>query len=294
MEIDLCCISISERSDISSQKTIFMLPEKIMQSDLLDILFENRNKTYGAYALRKSYNKILITSIACTLFVAACFCVLQFLHHTKKLEVTTVDIHIPDITLSKPPENLPKPLPQHMQTATHIKQANNSTPQIVSDNVQTKFPPTNIELDKAVIGPINLGGKDDAGIIEPPVESLKAAGSVVTTTSEKIAENKPVKIAQVMPEFPGGINALIKFILKNIHQPDDLQPGQQIKIIASLVVSKTGAVENVKIVSSGRADLDKEVLRVINKMPVWKPGMQNGKPVSVYFNLPVTFQTADE
>ena len=50
----------------------------------------------------------------------------------------------------------------------------------------------------------------------------------------------------------------------------------------------------MKIISSGRADLDKEVLRVINKMPLWKPGLQNGKPVSVYFNLPVTFKSADE
>jgi protein TonB len=271
-----------------------MLPEKIMQSDLLDILFENRNKNYGAYALRKSYNKILITSIMCTLFVTACFCVLQFLHHTKKLHVTTINISIPDVNLSKAPKNISKPSPQHTQAAAHVKQANNSAPQIVPDNVQTKLPPTTTDLDKAVIGPINLNGKDNAGIIEPPIESLKGTGSVITTTSEKISEDKPVKFAEVMPEFPGGANALIKFILKSIHQPDDLQPGEQIKVIASLVVSKTGAVENVKIVSSGRADLDKEVLRVINKMPVWKPGMQNGKPVSVYFNLPVTFQTANE
>ena len=97
-----------------------------------------------------------------------------------------------------------------------------------------------------------------------------------------------------MPEFPGGINALVKFILKNIHQPDDLQPGESIKVIASFVVSKTGGIEHVKIISSGRSDLDKEVMRIINKMPLWKPGLQNNEPVLVYFNLPVTFQNANE
>ena len=97
-----------------------------------------------------------------------------------------------------------------------------------------------------------------------------------------------------MPAFPGGVNALVKFILKNIHQPDDLQAGESIKVIASFVVSKTGGIENIKIISSGRPDLDKEVTRIINKMPLWKPGLQNGKPVSVYFNLPVTFKSADE
>lgn len=271
-----------------------MLPEKIMQSDLLDILFENRNKTYGAYALRKSYNKILMTSIACTLFAAACFCALQLLHRTKKFEVTTVNIPVPDIHLSKAPEKMPRLLPQHTQAAAHFKQANNSALKIVPDNVQTKLPPTNIELDNAVIGPVNLDGKNDIGIIEPPVESLKGTGSVVTATSEKVAEDKPVEYAEVMPEFPGGTNALIKFILKNVRQPDDLQQGEKIKVVASFIVAKNGAIQSVKIVNSGRADLDKEVLRVINKMPFWKPGMQNGKPVSVYFNLPVTFQTADE
>lgn len=270
-----------------------MLPEKIMQSDLLDILFENRNKTYGAYALRKSYNKILITAIGCTLFAAACFCVLQFLHRTKKIEVTTINIPVPDVTLSKPPENLPKPLPQHNQAA-HVRQVISSTPKIVPDNAQVKLPPTNTELENAVIGPVDLNGKDDAGIIEPPVESLKSSGSVITATPEKITEEKPVKFAEVMPEFPGGTKALIKFILKNIRQPDDLQQGEIIKVMASFVVAKNGEIQNVKIINSGRADLDKEVLRVINKMPLWKPGMQNGKAVSVYFNLPVTFQTAME
>ena len=145
-----------------------------------------------------------MTAIGCTLFFVACFCVLQFLHHTKKLEVITINIPIPDIHFSKPPENLPKPLTQHTPAATHVKQANTSTPQIVPDNVQTKLPPTTTELDKAVIGPVNLNGKDDAGIIEPPAESLKGTGSVITKTSEKIAEDNPIKFAEVMPEFPGG------------------------------------------------------------------------------------------
>ena len=79
-----------------------------------------------------------------------------------------------------------------------------------------------------------------------------------------------------------------------LRQPDDLQAGETIKVIASFVVSKTGTIENVKIINSGRSDLDKEVIRIINKMPLWKPGLQNGKPVSVYFNLPVTFKSADE
>jgi len=271
-----------------------MLPEKIMQSDLLDILFENRNKNYGAYALRKSYNKRMIAAIGCTLLIALLFSILQSFHHSKT-EVITVNIVPPDRELVKLlPDKRVISQPSHTQTLNHVKQVVNSTPQIVDDNDKIKPLPTTHELDNAVIGPVPSDGKDDDGIIQPPVELNKGTGIISSPIIEKIADDKPVKFAEVMPEFPGGTSALIKFILKNIHQPDDLQPGEQIKVVASLVVSKTGAVENVKIISSGRADLDKEVLRVINKMPLWKPGLQNGKAVSVYFNLPVTFKTADE
>ena len=98
-----------------------------------------------------------------------------------------------------------------------------------------------------------------------------------------------------MPEYPGGIEALKKFMLKNLRQPDDLQPGEKILVMASFVVNKNGQIEQVKIINGGRTDLNKEVQRVINKMPFWKPGLQNGNTVAVYFNLPVTFiSTEDE
>jgi protein TonB len=280
---------MSALKNFLTKKHPYMLPEKIMQSDLLDILFDNRNKNYGAYTLRRSYNKIMMTSLSCTLFVALCFSFFQFLHHTKKETALTVNIIPPDAVLIKLPDV--KPLPVE-QTAVHKNQVINSTPVIAPDK-QANLPPTTDELEKADIGSFKSSGTDDIGIIQPPAEE-HGNGSQVSQLTAKIAEDKPVAFAEVMPEFPGGTDALIKFILKNIHQPGDLQAGEAIKVIASFVVSKTGNIENIKIVNAGRPDLNKEVLRVINKMPLWKPGLQNGKPVSVYFNLPVTFQSADE
>lgn len=270
-----------------------MLPEKIMQSDLLDILFENRNKNYGAYALRKSYNKRMIASIGCTLLVGLLFSITQFFHYSKN-HVITINIVPTDQELIKLLPDEPVIPPSHAQNLNHVKQVVNSTPQIVPDNDKIKPTPTTEELDKAIIAGIAMNGNDDNGIIQPPAELHSNTGAAATSSIEKIAEEKPVQFAQVMPEFPGGVNALVKFILKNIHQPDDLQAGESIKVIASFVVSKTGGIEKIKIISSGRSDLDKEVIRIINKMPLWKPGLQNGKPVSVYFNLPVTFKSADE
>ena len=84
-----------------------------------------------------------------------------------------------------------------------------------------------------------------------------------------------------------------KFMIRNLKQPDDLQEGEKIIVMASFVVNKNGEIEKIKITNTGRTDLNKEVQRVINKMPLWKPGIQNGNAVAVYFNLPVTFMSGE-
>ncbi|MEP6683457.1 MAG: energy transducer TonB [Parafilimonas sp.] len=271
-----------------------MLPDKIMQSDLLDILFENRNKTYGAYALRKSFNKTMASAITATLFIAMVFCVFQLLHHTKKRDTTTIVIISPDQMLSKieeaklTPEN---PAPQHM--ATHFNQVISTHPVIVNDDTPTQMP-TIDDIDKSIISDVNLKGDDATNIIAPPAETHVNSGTITTPVVEIKPDNTPLNWAQVMPEYPGGIEALRKFMLRNLNQPNDLQPGEKIIVMASFVVNKNGQIEQVKIINSGRPDLNKEVQRVINKMPVWEPGIQNGNAVAVYFNLPVTFMSEDE
>lgn len=262
---------------------------------MLDILFENRNKDYGAYALRSSYNNTIKSSLLITTFICACFCGYILLHHSKENLIISQVITIPDsdpiqIPSEKPkPPEAAKPLPRN-----NSRQITNSTPVIVKDNEPTTQPTVD-DLLSSKIGDIKMNGDlvGDAHIAAPSNGNGNSISN--NTTSTKVDdETKIFERAEVMPEFPGGIDALRKFIIKNIHQPDDLEAGQKIVVMASFVVSKTGKIENLKIANSGRTDLDKEVLRVINKMPLWKPGMQNGSAVSVYFNLPVTFMPAAE
>jgi protein TonB len=92
-----------------------------------------------------------------------------------------------------------------------------------------------------------------------------------------------------MPQYPGGIEALKKFIQRNAQQPDDLEEGQRIVVVAQFVVDASGNIINIGIEQKGRKDLDMEVMKVIKKMPQWIPGKQNGRSVPVYFRLPVTF-----
>ena len=272
-----------------------MLPNQIKQSDVLDIIFEHRNKSYGAYPLRKSYNKRLALALTFTLFVAAMFSVLQLLHRSAEPVYTTTinidDSHLIDLVPTPPP---PQPLPPApaQQSPVHFREIINSTPEIVSDDHQTTVP-TIQDLNNSMVGrQISEGDIPSLGTV------VSAAGDggtqpSIAAAAEPAMSDVPLHTAEFMPEFPGGIEALKKFLLKNIRQPDDLQPGERIVVLASFIVARNGGIEQMKIINSGRADLDKEVLRVIGKMPSWKLGVQNGHEVSVYFNLPVTFIGAD-
>ena len=265
-----------------------------MQSDLLDILFENRNKTYGAYALRRSYNKTMASAITITLFIAIAFSVIQLTHHATQRDLMHQFIIPPDNVFSKidPVKPLPdNPSPQCAEA--HTRQIISTPPVIVNDVPETQMP-TVEEIDKSIIGKTNIDGDDPTGEVPPPVGMQEGSGITTTQTIESKPDDSPLPWAQVMPEYPGGLDALRKFMLKNLKQPDDLQPGEKIIVTASFVVNKNGRIEGVKIINSGRPDLDREVQRVINKMPLWRPGIQNGNTVAVYFNLPVTFMSEDE
>ena len=274
-------------------KTYFMLPDKIMQSDLLDIIFENRNKAYGAYTLRKSYNRTLAVAITITLFIAMIFSIVQFMHFEKHHDYVTPFIIPPDQELIKINEVKPQPEnPALQHSATHFNQKIYTSPVIVKDLPETQTP-TIEDIDKSIIGKMNIDGKDAMGEIQPTSNTIEGTANNIAAPVETKKDNSPLTWAQVMPEYPGGIEALRKFMLRNLKQPDDLQPGEKIIVKAFFVVSIAGRIEQIKILNEGRNDLNKEVERVINKMPLWKPGMQNGTAVAVYFNLPVTFMSEE-
>ena len=105
-------------------------------------------------------------------------------------------------------------------------------------------------------------------------------------------ENDIFIIVETMPEFPGGQQAMMKFIAENVQYPANaMEKGIQGRVICQFVVEKDGKPSNIQVVrTSGDASLDKEAVRVIGTMPKWKPGIQRGKPVRVTFTLPVSFR----
>lgn len=130
-------------------------------------------------------------------------------------------------------------------------------------------------------------------VLENAVVSELPAVAVEDTAKRSNAtrqEKSPLTVVEHMPEYPGGVNACVNFIKENLRYPAEAAAkGIQGRVIVQVVVTDEGAIENAKIVRSVDPALDAEAIRVIKLMPKWKPGIHQGKAVSVKYTLPVTF-----
>ena len=142
---------------------------------------------------------------------------------------------------------------------------------VVEDNVETESIEVNTEDDKA-----------EEVVIAAPVEA----------PVEEEEEEVVFVVVEKMPEFPGGQQALFKYLSENVKYPVIAQEnGIQGRVICQFVVNKDGAIVDIEVVrSGGDPSLDKEAVRVIKSMPKWKPGQQRGKPVRVKYTVPVNFK----
>ncbi|MCQ2340007.1 MAG: energy transducer TonB [Paludibacteraceae bacterium] len=140
---------------------------------------------------------------------------------------------------------------------------------VVEDDVETEEIQINTEEDKTEV------------VIQAPVEIKE----------EEEEENVVFVIVEKQPEFPGGTQAMMKYLSENIKYPMIAQEnGIQGRVICQFVVNKDGSIVDIQVVRSVDPSLDKEAIRVIKSMPKWKPGMQRGKAVRVKFTLPVVFR----
>ncbi len=266
-----------------------MKTELILKSDVLDILFENRNKAYGAYDLRKFYDNRLMKSLAAMLGIVLVLSAFTFMPDKKKPlekqdELTTT-------TIFTQPEKKPEPV---------VKKENPAAAQTpVSQKIFVKnivitidpvIPPIDVITDNDRIanktidvpgsgpGIVQLSGGDGDG--GPVVEPVKP---------EPIDINVPTETAEEMPSFPGGLEALKKFLQRNLTNPRDLEDGEMVSVRIKFVVGYDGKLKGFTTVQDGGEEFNKEVVRVLKKMPEWVPGKTRGQNVSVYYVIPVKF-----
>jgi len=104
-------------------------------------------------------------------------------------------------------------------------------------------------------------------------------------------EEEVFHVVETQPEYPGGENAMLKFIKDNLVYPESAKKnGVEGVVYVNFIIEKDGSISNVKVLRGISAECDNEIIRVVNLMPNWSPGMQRGRPVRVYFNLPFRFK----
>ena len=115
--------------------------------------------------------------------------------------------------------------------------------------------------------------------------------SFMTSTAQTKKNDMLFSVVEVMPQYPGGQIAMMKYIMENMKYPEQaMKKGIQGRVAVSFIVEKDGSISDVKPILSVHPLLNKEAVRVVESMPKWSPGKQNGKPVRVRFNIPVMFQ----
>lgn len=128
-------------------------------------------------------------------------------------------------------------------------------------------------------------------LVKPQTDAPNEADSPPSSSQVQEEEPKPIfTVVEVMPEYPGGANEMMKFLAENIKYPTvDGENGISGRVYVTFIVEKTGLISNVTILRGIGAGCDEEAIRVIKMMPKWKPGTQRGQAVRVQYNVPIKF-----
>ena len=271
-----------------------MKADAILNADVLDIIFENRNKAYGAYSLRKFYNNRLYKALGLTFAAAALLMLFSFINKGKveaPLIVGGVVTMSPPPVKADPVPEKPKDKAAPQKTATPkvppAAQKFTTNLQIIKDNIA---PPIEDLNEGLAINNINVVGKPgEAALVTPKVPDAPSGGGDAEVTKPAVDKITPNNVAEVMPSYPGGMEALKKFLEKYLRNPEDLEEGVNVKVRIRFIVGYDGNLKGFETVQDGGTAFNNEVVRVLKKMPQWIPGKTKGENVSVYYTIPVNF-----
>ena len=267
-----------------------------------DLVFEGKNKDFGAYVIRTDspmrHNKaVLLTLIGTIIFGLISFGFVkasQYLEERKLAVLVEQKEEFYDMT-KEAEEPASQPIEQEK-------------PEVLQEEVSKTYQATELQIveDKNVREEDEIVSQDErmqtdaiAGTVtnsegSTNLNNFSERINEIVIEDKKPAEESPVEIfksVEQMPQFPGGDEALIKFLSSHINYPPmAAENNVQGRVVVAFVVDKTGKVGEVKVVRSVDKDLDKEAVRVCKSLPKFVPGRQNGIPVSVWFTLPVTFR----
>lgn len=258
-----------------------------------DLIFKDKNQLYGAYEMRMTSSKRHIAALGFTFLFAIAAAGIPLLISSatalnksgRGIDETYTLIEVMEEPIAEEPIDIAMPEPPSLREQIQNTIAYNVP--IIGEDIDVPddaTPPTMEDLlaDHRTIGYMDV----DDGTDDVNAEILREERRIVDDIPEA-----PIDIAEVMPQFPGGEQDLMRYISQNLKYPVvDQENGIQGRVIIRFVVSKTGAIEKVEVLRGVSPSMNREATRVVESMPKWIPGRQNGQPVAVFFTLPIHFQ----
>jgi len=242
-----------------------------------DIIFESRNKDYGAYDLRKRYNRTAAFSVISGAALSAAILIL--ITATSPGEITASPDKVLYIVVK--PDNAV--LPEKVEQPEAPKQVTKSVPYkyLAPDVTEDSINVTDMLINDFAADSVMNGD------ITEDIDSVVFDMTIVDDTKDP----EPLVIVEEPPLFPGGEEALLAFIAQNIRYPQEaVENNIQGRVFMKFAVRADGSVDRIEVLKGVHPLLDQEAARVVASLPSWKPGRQNGTPVAVWFNMPVTFK----
>lgn len=270
----------------------------LISRDWTEMVFEGRNKEYGAYRLRKNAGKRNLYSLI-TIFIAALaiwggISLVKFVESRTKSVAQTSVAELSALNQPKKKAEVKQQqkvkLEQPEKVVERVKSSVKFTAPVIKKDDEVK-PEDELKTQdelmstKTAIGALDVKGNDDAN-----GEVLKIKEAVAQPEPKPEVE-KVFDVVEQMPSFPGGPSALMEWLSNNVKYPVVAQEnGVQGRVVVSFVVERDGSITDVKVVRGVDPSLDKEASRVVRAMPRWIPGKQNGSAVRVKYNVPVAFR----
>ena len=259
----------------------------IYKQKWIDMVFEGRNKSYGAYELRKKNPKVTLIALAIGASVFASLLALPLINwegSKDKEEEQVVMVDMADLAPPPPPDEPLVPPPPPPPPAPKIDEVKFVKPKVVKKEEVVEEIKTIEELKDKNVGAKDVEGRDDGKIV------IDAPSGEGDKDVKIVDDNTIYKAVEVRPDFPGGIQKFYEFVGKNYRVPEEDVKG---KVFVQFVVEKDGSLTDIKVMRDLGYGTGAEAIRVLKKSPRWKPGIQNGRPVRVLYSLPINITQAN-
>ena len=270
-----------------------METNKILSADVLDIIFDGRNKEYGAYQLRKNYNRRLAYSLSVMFGVALLAVAGTVLGKTEGKHKVPLIVQS-DVTIASVTDNpLPPPPPPPPPKEPKVEQIKDVVPIIVKEQVLVP-PPKNDDLDSVNIGTENVEGVKGVDVVAAPANA--STGDAVKPLIKQEDYTGVFTIVQVEAKFPGGPDAWMKYLSRNLRQDvptDNGAAAGDYKVVVSFLVDRDGNVTEVRAENDPGYGIAEEAMRVIQRSGKWQPALQNGRNVIYRQKQQIIFRVSE-